>query len=240
MNKYLQWVLWSLIAIIVFIAGMNHLIDALIHSKKDRIVPNIIGKNIADSLDMLSSLNLYLKKTSDEFNPDVPAGIIISQAPSSGSVIKEGRAVNVIVSAGGEVIFAPDLTNQTVRSAQMVLRKNGLDLGEQDEKYSLVIEQGRIISQNPPPRTSIKKNGLVNIMLSLGQPPEGVLLVPDFVKKNVAEAEVWSNKNGIKIKNENKVKDPSMQENTIIKQMPESGGTIDKTQQLELWISSRE
>ncbi|MFH0948664.1 MAG: PASTA domain-containing protein [Elusimicrobiota bacterium] len=237
MRKIFWLVLWFLIGGIAFVTGMNRLIDALIHSKKDRVVPNVIGKNIADSLDVLSSMNLYLKKTGDDFNPDVPAGWIISQSPVAGSIIKEGKAVNVVVSVGGEVIFVPDLTNQTVRSIQLILRKNGLDLGEQDEKYSTVIEKGKIISQNPNPRTAIQKNGLVNIVASLGAPPEGVLMMPDFYGKNITEAENWANQNGMKITTINKVKDSSVSESTVVQQMPEKGETVGKDQTVEFWIS---
>ena len=220
--------------------GMNRLIDALIHSKKDRVVPNIIGVNIADSLDVLSSINLYLKKGGEEFNSNVPAGLIISQSPDAGSIIKEGKAVNVVVSVGGEVIFVPDLTNQTVRSVQLVLRKNGLDLGEQYEKYSTVVERGKIISQNPNPRTSIAKNGLVNIVVSLGVPPEGVLLMPDFLGKNITEAENWASQNGVQIKNVNRVKDPAIVENTIVKQMPEIDTVLGENKTAEFWIAVKE
>ena len=220
--------------------GMNRLIDALIHSKKDRVVPNIIGVNIADSLDVLSSINLYLKKGGEEFNSNVPAGLIISQSPDAGSIIKEGKAVNVVVSVGGEVIFVPDLTNQTVRSVQLVLRKNGLDLGEQYEKYSTVVERGKIISQNPNPRTSIAKNGLVNIVVSLGVPPEGVLLMPDFLGKNITEAENWASQNGVQIKNVNRVKDPAIAENTVIKQTPETDTVLGENKTAEFWIAVKE
>lgn len=231
-----------IIAVIAFVVGINRLIDALIHSKKDRIVPNIIGKSIADSLDILSQLNLYLKKSGEEFNPNVPAGLIISQTPPASSIIKEGKAVNVIISSGGEVIFTPNLINQTVRSAQLILRKNGLDLGEQSEKYSIIFEKGKITSQEPPANTTVPKDALVNIVVSLGSPPEGMLLMPDFNGRNITEAQEWANQNGIIIKNINTVKDTiSLEvENTIIKQTPESDNVITKEKPVEFWISVKE
>ncbi|MFH1540508.1 MAG: PASTA domain-containing protein [Elusimicrobiota bacterium] len=235
MRKLFSWILWFLIGIIVLAIGTNHLIDVLIHSKKDRVVPNIVGKNIADSLDILSSINLYLKKTGEEFNVEIPCGLIISQSPVEGSIIKEGKSVNVVVSVGSEVIYIPDLTNQTVRSAQLILRKNGLDLGEQDEIYSTVIEKGNIVSQNPNPRTHIQKDGLVNIVVSLGLPPEGTLIMPNFLGKDIFEAQNWANQNDIKISNINKVEDLVVAKNTITKQMPENNTIINKDETIEFW-----
>ncbi|OGS45705.1 MAG: hypothetical protein A2539_08115 [Elusimicrobia bacterium RIFOXYD2_FULL_34_15] len=234
-----QWILYFLIIAIVGFVGLNRLIDALIHSKKDVIVPNLIGKNINDMLDTVSSLNLYIKKTGEDFNTELQAGLIISQSPVSGSVVKEGKAIKVIVSAGGEVIFVPDLTNQTIRSAQVMLRKNSLDLGEQDEKYSYTVEKGKIISQSPLARTSVRKDGLVNIIVSLGVPLEGTLLMPNFINKNSLEAEQWCVENGVIVKNTNMVSDPSIADNTIIKQMPEADAVINKGQSVEFWIASK-
>lgn len=240
MKKVLLWILFFLIISIVAVIGFNRLIDALIHSKTDRIVPNLIGKNISGALDMLSSINLYLKKSSDNFNHDIPSGIIVSQMPHSGSIIKEGKAVRVIVSLGREVIFVPDLTNKTLRAAQLILRRNVLDFGEREEKYSITIEKGKIISQNPSLRTAIQKKGLVNIVVSLGLPPEGVILMPDFIGKDISEAEEWLNQNDIAIKNINKVKDSAVTENTIIKQMPDDCDIVKEDQQVELWIATKE
>jgi len=84
-KKAIQWTLFFLIIAIIFFTGLNRLIDALIHSKKDQIVPNIIGKNIVDALDTLSSLNLYLKKTGEVFNSELQAGLVISFIPFSQS-----------------------------------------------------------------------------------------------------------------------------------------------------------
>ncbi|MBN1383590.1 MAG: PASTA domain-containing protein [Elusimicrobia bacterium] len=237
MRKILQWILFFFILSVAGVIGVNRLINALIHSKTDRIVPNLIGKNINNALDMLSPLNLYLKKSNDEFHPDVPAGLIISQVPPSGSVIKEGKAVKVIVSAGREVIFVPDLTNQTVRSAQLILRKNTLDLGEHGERYSMIIEEDKIITQTPRPRTPIQKNGLVNIVVSLGLPPEGVTLMPDFMGRDISEAKEWAILNDVTIKNINRVKDSSYTENTVIKQVPENDLVVDESQEIEFWIA---
>lgn len=237
MKKILYRVLFFFILGIAVIIGFNRLINALIHSKTDRIVPNLIGKNITNALDMLSSLNLYLKKTNDEFHPDMPAGLIISQIPPAGSVIKEGKAVKVIVSTGREVIFVPDLINQTMRSAQLVLRKNSLDFGEQEERYSTAVEEGKIITHMPLPRSPIQKNGLVNIVVSLGPPPEGVTLMPDFISKDISEVKQWAGSKEIAIKSINKVKDPAYTKNTVIKQMPESDIVVGENQPVEFWIA---
>jgi len=237
-KRIFEWFIWFLILAVFGLWGANRLINALVHSKAERVVPNLIGKNIVDGLNMTSSINIYLQKVGYDFNSRIPAGLIISQTPLPGSIVREGKVIKVVVSAGGEVVYVPKLESETVRSAQLKLRKSGLDLGEQSEKYSLEVEKGRIISQSPAANMPFQKNGLVNIVVSVGAPPEGMLLVPDFMGKSVVDADAWAKLNGITINNINKVNDLKYSINTVIKQMPESGAAIDKNANLELWVSS--
>ena len=237
-KKIFEWIIWLLILAVFGFWGDNRLINALVHSKAERVVPNLVGKSIVDGLNMASSINIYLQKTGDEFNSQIPAGLIISQSPPSGSIVREGKAIKVVVSAGGEVVYVPRLENETVRSAQMILRKSGLDLGEQSERYSIEIEKGKIMSQDPAANMPFQKHGLVNIVVSVGAPPEGMMLVPDFVGKSYMDADDWAKKNGITISNINKVNDLKASVNTVLKQTPESGYAVDKNSAMELWISS--
>jgi len=237
-KKIFEWIIWLLILAVFGLWGVNRLINALVHSKAERVVPNLVGKNIIDGLSMASSVNIYLQKTGDDFNSRIPAGLIISQIPLPGSIVREGKVIKVIVSAGGEVVYVPKLENETVRSAQMILRKSMLDLGEQSEKYSLEIEKGKIISQDPAVNSPFQKNGLVNIVVSVGLPPEGMLIVPSFTGKSFVDAEDWANQNGIAVANINKVNDLKYPVNTVIKQSPEYGCAIDRNTGMELWVSS--
>jgi serine/threonine-protein kinase len=236
-RKVLEWCFWAAILLVFAFAGFNRLINSLVHSKKEQIVPNMIGKSIVDALNITSQINIYIKKVGDEFNAEIPAGMIISQTPPAGNVVREGGVVKVVVSAGGEVVYVPNLAGETVRSAQLILRKSGLDLGEQSVKYSMTVERGKVISHDPQPNMPFHKNGLVNIVVSHGQPPEGTYLMPDFTGKNIIEAQDWARQNGIAVKNVTNVSDSKYPSNSVIKQSPESDMPVDKNSGLEFWVA---
>lgn len=238
MKKIFEWVIWSIVLAVFAFWGANRLINALVHTKAERVVPNLVGKSIVDGLNITSSMNIYIQKIGDDFNAAIPAGLIMSQTPLSGSIVREGKVIKVVVSAGGEVVYVPELENETVRSVQVLLRKSGLDLGEQSKKYSLDVEKGKIMSQDPSANMPFQRNGLVNIVVSMGTPPEGTFLVPDFTGKSVNVAEDWAKMNGLTIKSENKVSDAKYSVNTVIKQSPESGSAVDKNSDIELWVSA--
>ncbi|OQA89716.1 MAG: Serine/threonine-protein kinase PK-1 [Elusimicrobia bacterium ADurb.Bin231] len=240
MKKIFEWLLWFVILSIFGFLGFNRLINALVHHKKEVQVPNLTGKSIVDALHISSTMNLYIQKAGEDFNPLIPAGMIISQMPLPGSVVKEGKVIKVVISAGGEVVYVPKVIGETVRSAQLILRKEGLDLGEQTQKYSSDFGKGRVIAQYPVPNRSFPRGGMVNIIVSLGNVPQDKILVPDFTGRSIVEAEEWAFTYGISISSVGKVNDSHLSVNSIVRQVPDWGSAIDKTGCVELWISAPE
>ena len=82
-------------------------IEGVIHSRKTQTVPEIKGRSLSSALDMLSSLNLGLKKGGAEFNNSVPISSVLRQDPPAGTVGREGKIIRVVVSQGGETVLAP-------------------------------------------------------------------------------------------------------------------------------------
>lgn len=237
MRKYLTWSLWVVILGVFGVIGINRLINALIHSKAERVVPDLIGSSVIDALNTTSPLNIYIKKIGDEFNPEIPAGLIMSQTPPPGSIVKEDRVIKIVLSAGGEVVYVPELRGETVRSAQVILRHSGLDLGEQSVRYSTTVVKGRLLAQDPASNTAYQKNGLVNIVVSMGPPPPGTVLMPDFIGKDIALAEEWADNNEIFIKNISKVGSFEFKENQVLTQQPAAGEIVSRTTEVEFCIS---
>lgn len=177
----------------------NWSMAAVIHSKKDVVVPNLQGKSIYEALSVVSSQGLGLRKDAEEFDKTLPAGVVIRQNPLAGMRVKEGKTVRVTISQGGESSFVPDLVGQKVRSAALTIRSYGLVVGEESSRYSLVYDKDTILEQDPPKGTSVSKDTMINIVVSLGPPPANVKLMPNFVGKNINDVNAWAENNGIKV-----------------------------------------
>jgi len=171
-------------------------LEGAVHNRKVQIVPELKGKPISAALDLISPLNLALRKEGVEFNNSVPIGTVLRQIPPAGTKVREGKVVRVVISQGGETVFAPALVGLPLRNAEMLLRENRLVLGQVSEAFSLRTEKGVVLSQDPRAESSIGRDSAVNVVISGGPPPSGVVLMPDFLRKDIGEATSWAQRSG--------------------------------------------
>ncbi|HVE12788.1 MAG TPA: PASTA domain-containing protein, partial [Elusimicrobiota bacterium] len=93
----------------------------------------------------------------------------------------------------------PAIAGLPLRNAEMLLRQNQINLGEVTETYSLKLEKGLVLSQDPKSESSVERNSLVNVVVSAGPPPDGIVLMPDFQRKTLSEATTWATGAGVKL-----------------------------------------
>lgn len=217
----------------------NQIMHTLVHQKKTVTAPNLIGKPIEEAVDLLANLNLGLQKVGERYEKRFSPGTIIQQRPSPGLTVREGKIIRVTLSRGGEIIFVPDLTNQSLRSAEVILRRSNLALGEIAQSYSLTVEKGKIIRQKPLAGTAVARDSLVNLVLSLGLPPPGIVLMPDFVNKNISEAELWTQEHNLKIKQVEEDTNSTLPKGMILKQIPSADTVVNKESEIKFVMSGR-
>ncbi|MFC1521093.1 PASTA domain-containing protein [Elusimicrobiota bacterium] len=193
--------------------------QAMVHSRKEVLVTDLKGQTIYQAIDSLSQINLAIAKESEEYAPEIPAGLIIKQYPLAGAKVREGHIVHVAISLGSEKIAVSDLTEMPIRRAEIELKLAQLLLGEVEERYSLKADRGHILGQDPKPFSLAEKGDMVHVTISLGSPPRGKFLVPDFTQKPVEEAIEWSKENSISFTIEEQ-EDPSMHGLVISQSLP--------------------
>ncbi|OGR78840.1 MAG: hypothetical protein A2X32_08305 [Elusimicrobia bacterium GWC2_64_44] len=174
--------------------------ETVIHNRKEVIVPDISGKSTVNALQILSEQNLAMKIEGTEFNEAVPIGTVLRQVPGAGSTVREGKIVRVIFSQGGESVFTPNLLGLPLRNAELMLRQRQLVLGQVSESYSLKAEKGTVLSQDPKPELSVSKNTMVEVVVSAGVPPAGIIMLPDFRQKKSDEAQQWAAQNNVTLR----------------------------------------
>jgi serine/threonine-protein kinase len=234
LGKFLRlFILILLVVGVAFYFAFNMIMGVLVRSKKETVVPNVVGRDLYKALEELSSVGCGLKKESEEFNQNVPEGIIFRQDPSAGMNVKEGKVVKVSISKGGEMVYVPNLIGQTIRFADISLKNSALILGEISKKYSTAVGKGIVISQDVESGSAIDKYSVVNIVVSNGSPPKGVLFMPNFLGKNIGEARVWALQRGISV---NIANDDTSKTNIIVKQSPESDEDITRLKSVDLWL----
>ncbi|MBI5744401.1 MAG: PASTA domain-containing protein [Elusimicrobia bacterium] len=212
--------------------------ETVIHNRKEVIVPDISGKSSVNALQALSENNLAMKIEGYEFNESVPIGTVLRQVPDAGATVREGKIVRVVFSQGGESVFTPNLIGLPLRNAELLLRQRQLSLGEVPEAYSLKAEKGTVLSQDPKPELSVSKNTMVQVTVSNGPPPAGIVMMPDFRQKKSDEAQQWASQNSLSLSiNE----DPNslFPGGTVIDQDPTPDTVVAPEAKVSLTVSSR-
>ncbi len=234
-KKGMKFLLWLVIFFFLSILLYN-ITEKIVHSKKEVVVPNIINKSVYEALDIVSKMNLSLKKIGEVYNPNYPIGTVVSQQPSAGMVVREGRSINVVLSLGGEKVFVPNIVGEDYRKAEVLLRQYTLFIGTVTQRYSLKVAKNKIIEQQPREGELVDKNTPVNIVVSLGFPPEDVILMPDFKNKHINDVYQWAQKYGFEINVKEEVVE-GYNDSEVIDQRPLPDEIISNTTFIEVVIA---
>jgi len=218
--------------------ALNWGLEGVIHSRPTQTVPDLKSRSIAAALDQLAPLNLGLRKTGVEFDASVPISSVLRQDPPPGTVVREGKTIRVIVAQGGQTVLAPAVIGLPLRNAEMMLCQSQLALGDVSESYSLKQDKGMVLAQDPKAEASVERDAFVNLVVSGGAPPAGVALMPDFLRKNLDEAQSWAAGAGAKleIKTDNTSLFPH---GTVMTQTPAPDTVLSPDAKVQLLVSGR-
>ncbi len=133
--------------------------------------PEVIGKApseaglIADS----SGLWLNIEAIRYRFSEIDPEGVIIEQSPLALTGLLKGSELRITVSLGSEPLnpSVPDLIGVNIENATLMLRKQGLRLGEVVKYPDRNHHPGTIIEQSMAPGASIGMDNIVNVRVAV-------------------------------------------------------------------------
>lgn len=146
-------------------------------------IPDFTGFTEQEASVVAKTFKLRYHINDSLFVPDVVPGSIVSQTPATGSRVKEGRMVYLIISAmAPEKVLLPMVVDVSFREAQGRLLNAGLRLGKVDyrpsEFINLVLES-RLHGQLLPNDTMLIKGTAIDLVVGKGLSNEKTL-VPDL------------------------------------------------------------
>jgi len=104
----------------------------------------------------------------------VEIGRVISQTPSSGTMVKKGDSVSITISSGVPTFSMPNVDNYVQAEAESLLRSNyGLEVIV-TTAVSTSSQEGRVISQSPSAGASVRKGDSVTITVGSGPKKEAI------------------------------------------------------------------
>jgi len=160
-------------------AGAYFALTLIVKGEEPVVVPDLVGKDILYSLEILSDLGLNTRVRETAFSEQVPRNHVIDQDPEPGASIKRGRDVKIRVSRGPERIVMPNLTGLSLQQSRILLTENGLCQGSLATVASSLQNKGQVMAQHPLPGATVSRDSCADLLIS-GGPRTPSFSMPDL------------------------------------------------------------
>ena len=197
-------------------------------------VPDVTGKQMTLARQILEDQHLRVT-VAETYDASVPVGVVVSQTPEAGTMVKEERAITIYVSKGGEELEMPNLRGLNQSDAIDKLQQMGLRLGSAYETFSDE-DSGTVISQDPRSGTRISKGQTVDITVSKGQKIKKVS-VPDVKGVPVDRARTIIEGSSLSVGGTSE-QESTQAAGTVVSQSPAVGTEVDAGSSVRLVVSS--
>ncbi len=236
-NKWLVWVLASLgitLAFLVVFALVAFNISK--YQRQDVIVPNVVGEELAEARAILARNHLRIRVVRNLYNPNYPAGVVISQRPISGHKKKSESEVEVVISKGPELVRIPDLLGKTQIEAELALEEVGLKLGEILTGSNPTMTEGTVIKQLPETNAQIQRGASVTITINVIS--GNLVQVPNFIGRSLTEVRAELSTLGLSFNKAVSVPDNIYPEGIITNQDPAPSFRVPQGTAMNFFVSS--
>lgn len=187
-------------------------------------VPDLTLCTVQEAEKRLTEKGLRLAETTSIFSAEVPKGCVISQSPPPFTTVKKNRGVKINVSSGELGVTVPELKGQSLRHAEIVLGRAGLQLGRVSQVYTIEIPADAVISTFPGPGALTEEGGSVDVLVSLG-PSAEEFVMPRLVGQNINAVENILESAGLIVEIESGSQRAG---GKVVEQRPEYGAKIVK------------
>jgi serine/threonine-protein kinase len=230
--------IWLALTLILILLLDRAIMPALVRHKQDISVPDVMEMTLAEAESTLSLAGLLLVESAQEYDPYIPAGLILSQSPDGGTLVKgKGRSVRVTVSRGGQRVIVPNLQGISLRQAQLSLQRVGLEVGRISSMYTEDIPENVVISSAPGFKAEVYQGEVIDLLVSQGPVPP-TARVPDFTGQSLEGAILMARDAGLKIGNITYRQEYDLLPETVLEQSVTAGREIKRDSIIDLVVST--
>ncbi len=197
MRAFFRFVLLGLVLVIVAMASALTAMRIAIHGR-EVVVPKLVGLTPSQAERIALQNGLLIDVENRFYSIEVPEGRILSQLPAAGEKVRRGWRVRLAESLGAQHVVIPDLVGDSTRSAEINLRRRGLEPGE--SAYAQLPDQpsDQVISQSPPAAAEGVASPKVNLLFA-APPATPAYVMPSFVGRPLADVIKLLQEAGLKV-----------------------------------------
>ena len=172
---------WGVLTLILILGGLFGLGYGALKvwqytAPKDVKLRTVVGLDRRAALDILQRDGLSPRIAQQQHSEKVPEGQVMAMRPEPGRIVKQGRAVDLLVSLGSAYTIVPDVTGVTRLKAREMVTAARLSVSREVEAYDDNAPADYVIWQKPPAKSRVPKGSKVQLRISGGPRPSYGLL----------------------------------------------------------------
>ena len=199
-------------------------------------IPSVRGLTEASATATLSRLGFRVSVS--QMPSTLPKGIVVSQAPPSGTKVPKGSIVGINVSTGGNPaaggVVVPDVVGLSQEVAVDRIEQAGLGV----DSFPVVSKrpQGTVVSELPVGGTRVPARSHVRINVSLGPGARQKRPVPDVIGQAESDARHALIQAGFTVQTLDQPTSDPTENGVVLKQKPESGVQAKVGSQIVIYV----
>ena len=233
----------AVLAILIFVGGMfffayNFFLKGLFTQGAELEVPDLMPytlEQLEQDPTLYEGFTITVAETRESDEHD--EGAIISQDPVAGSTVKEGAdtEIKLVVSAGEETIYMPDLLGQESRSAMSALREIDL-IPEPQYEYNDTVAAGDVIRTAPVANTPLRAGDTVTVVISQGKKTE-LTTVPNFLGMPIEQAKSAIEQAGLTLDEVSEFNSDEYPAGRVMYQSIAASKEVERGTEIDLYVS---
>lgn len=137
-------------------------------NEDDVEVPKVVDMTEEEARKAIEEAGLIVGEVTERSSEDIEAGKVISQNPTSGTMVAKDTKVNLVISTGSGNVEVPDLRGMTPEEAEKALSDLKLVYVAGSSQADAEIESGRVAGQSPAAGSKVAEGARVTVNLSTG------------------------------------------------------------------------
>ena len=133
-------------------------------------VPDVRGQPLEAAKSAITGANLAVGIITEDWDPEVPAGSVVSADPPIGDELRPGSLVDIVVSKGPKPVRLADYAGSPADDVRAELEAAGLVVTSTEE-FSTEFAEGLVVSTTPGKGERVPVGSTVALVVSKGPPP---------------------------------------------------------------------
>ncbi|NYH76739.1 serine/threonine-protein kinase [Actinopolyspora biskrensis] len=176
-----------------------------------------------------AQLSPELDSSADRYHDSVPKGRVIGVEPSSGTEVRTGSPVTIVVSRGPAPEPVPDVGGAEREQAMQALRKAGFEPYVAGHEFADGVPNNHVVRTDPSAGTEVQMSGSPRVGLVLSN----AVSVPNFSGKQLSEAREQAERAGLKLKVHSVI---GRDNGRVFGQYPVPGNTVEQGSEVRVTV----